>query len=155
MPWNRNPDVHKEMFNRLFSRDADYIGDVGYYWINYVEDLLAVKPDAKFICLERDREGVIESMWNYTRGLNTHPTDNWFMMYPRYDTDRKSAIGLMWDDYKELSEGLQNKHPESFRKFDMNDLNYESGIREILTFAGFKERMNWIVGIRLNKGKES
>ncbi len=46
MPWNREPDVHEEMFNRLFARDAAIMGDSGYYWINYVEDLLRLKPNS-------------------------------------------------------------------------------------------------------------
>lgn len=149
MPWNRNPDVYEEMFSRLFSRDADIIGDSGYYWINYVEDLLQPKPDTRFICLKRNRDEVIKSMWNHSRGLNTHPTDDWFMMYPRYDTDRKSAVGLMWDEYYELAERWQDKYPDYFRIFDMDLLNTERGQEEILSFADIENPVLQ-VGIKLN-----
>lgn len=155
MPWNRNPDVHEQMFGRLFGRDSGFIGDCGYYWINYVEDMLSVKPEAKFICLERDRQEVIESMWARSRGLNTHSTSDWFMMYPRYDTDRKTAIGLMWGDYKGLAEGLQTKYPESFKIFNMDSLNLGFGdngndVDSILNFAGFSQGRKIAVGIKLN-----
>ena len=151
MPWNRNPDVHEMMFNKLFRRNEDYIGDVGYYWLNYVDDMLAIKPDAKFICLERDRQEVIESMWCHSRGLNTHPTDDWFMMYPRYDTDRKSAIGLMWDDYKKSARTLQKKYPENFCLFKIENLNNKEGVKDILEFAGFQGSKKIIVGIKRNQ----
>jgi len=153
MPWNRNPpEAQSEMFKRLFMHEGEYIGDVGYYWINYVEDMLHVRPDAKFICLERDRQEVIESMWDYTRGLNTHPTNDWFMMYPRYDTDRKSAIGLMWDDYKEIAQSWQQTRPESFKVFPVETLNTVPGVTTILDFARFPESDRDVqVGITLNK----
>ena len=152
MPWNRNPDIHELRFKSLLSRDADLTGDVGYYWIIYVEDLLEVRSDTKFICLKRDREEVIESMWNHCRGLNVHPTDDWFMVYPRYNTDRKTAVGLMWDEYCKLSEFFQSKYPDSFRIFGMDLLNSEDGQREILSFAGI-ENPTLQVGIRLNAYK--
>ena len=151
MPWNRNPDIHEEMIGRLFERDSGFIGDVGYYWINYVEDMLSAKPDAKFICLERDRQEVIESMWARSRGLNTHPTSDWFMMYPRYDTDRKNAIGLMWDEYFEMAHGLGYKYPETFHVFNMDVLNTKDGVNNLLDFAGFpKDKRDLQVGIKLN-----
>lgn len=153
MPWNRNPaDAQPEMFRRLFERDAKYIGDSGYYWINYVGDMIDVKPDAKFICLQRDRQEVIESMWDHSRGLNTHPTDDWYMMYPRYDTDRKSAVGLMWDDYRWIANQLIGKYFDSFRVFDVDRLNDEDGVNAILDFAGFlKEDREVLVGIKENQ----
>ena len=155
MPWNNNPpEAQPEMFRRLFLREEKYIGDVGYYWINHVETMLSVKPDAKFICLERDRQEVIESMWDYTRGLNTHPTDDWFMMYPRYDTfdikDRKGAVGLMWDDYRELANRLVDKYRDSFKIFRIKILNSKEGVNSILDFAGFPETREVSVGIKLN-----
>ena len=152
MPWNRDPPgAQPEMFRRLFLRQEDYIGDVGYYWINYVEDMLSVEPDAKFICLERDRQEVIESMWDFTSGLNTHPTDDWFMMYPRYDTDPKSAVGLMWDDYRHLATQLATKHQDSFKIFGIESLNSTDGVNSILDFAGFPEDCEVLVGIKLNQ----
>ena len=154
MPWNRNPaDAQPEMFRRLFLREEDYIGDVGFYWINYVEDMLTVKPDAKFICLKRDRQEVIESMWDFTRGLNTHPANDWFMMYPRYDTDPKSAVGLMWDDYMELTNRLVDKHRNSFKIFKIEHLNSKDGVNSILDFAGFPDNRETLVGIKLNKAR--
>lgn len=154
IPWDNEPDVAGEMISRLLARKATTVGDVGYYWLNHVERLMKVAPHAKFICLKRDRQEVIESMWDFTRGLNVHPTDEWFRMYPRYDTDRKTAIGLMWDDYYSLAEGLQSKHPEHFRIFDIDSLNTEKGQREILSFAGIKKPVLQ-VGIKLNKSKEN
>lgn len=155
MPWNRHPDVTSLMIGRLLERTASITGDVGYYWINYVEDLLSARPEAKFICLKRDRQEVIDSMWDFTRGLNVHPTDDWFRMYPRYKADRKEAIGLMWDDYYEIAENLELLYPESFVIFAIHRLNIEDGIKSILDFAGIpKDEQVVKTGIHLNKRNE-
>jgi hypothetical protein len=152
MPWNRHPDVTSVMFDRLLQRTSRIIGDVGYYWINYVEDLLSIRPRAKFICLKRDRQEVIDSMWDFTRGLNVHPTDEWFRMYPRYKTDPKDAIGLMWDEYQVVTERLGWKHPEVFMICSMDRLNTEKGVRTLLDFAGVpKDDQVVKLGIHLNK----
>lgn len=152
MPWNRQPDVTSLMIGRLLARTENIIGDVGYYWINYVEDLLSIRPEAKFICLKRDRQEVIDSMWGYTRGLNVHPVDDWFRMYPRYNVHPKDAVGFMWDDYQALAESLERKYPENFVIVWIDKLNSEDGIRYILDFAGIPEDEQVITtGIHLNK----
>lgn len=137
MPWYNNPpEAQPEMFKRLFLRNEQYIGDVGYYWLNHVKAMLSEKPDAKFICMKRDREEVIESMWDYTRGLNVHPTDDWFMMYPRYDVDKKEAIGLMWDEYYDIADELQEQYQDQFIIVWVDKLNSKDGVEYILDFAG-------------------
>ena len=154
LPWDFELRIWQEQTKRFFLRRAEIIGDVGYYWINYVERLLKKEPQVKFICLKRDRQEVIESMWVHSRGLNVHPTDDWMRMYPRYPCDRKTAIGLMWDDYYKIAESLQGRYPKSFRIFDIGSLNTEKGQKEILSFAGIKNPI-LEVGIRVNKSKEN
>ena len=157
MPWNHNPpEAQSEMFKRLFLRNEEYIGDVGYYWINHTETMLSVKPDAKFICMKRDRQEVVESMWNFTRGLNVHPTDDWFMMSPRYKAEPKEAVGLMWDEYYGLAERLQKQYPKHFVIVLVDKLNSEDGVRCLLDFAGIPKDDQVIeTRIWLNKGDEA
>lgn len=155
MPWNRKPDVTSLMIGKLLERTTNIIGDIGYYWINYVEDLLSARSEAKFICLKRDRQEVIDSMWDFTRGLNVHPTDDWFRMYPRYSADLKEAVGFMWDHYYAIADRLQIKYPENFVSFSMHRLNTETGVKSILDFAGIPKGEQVIkVGIHLNKRDE-
>lgn len=135
LPWDFDSEIWEVMSNRLLSRKASIVGDVGYYWINYIERLLKKVPEAKFICLKRDRQEVIESMWNFTRGLNVHPTDDWFRMYPRYDAHPKDAVGLMWDDYYKIAELWQEKYPDAFLIMDMDvALNTKDGMKQMFKF---------------------
>jgi hypothetical protein len=43
------------LYRQLFEdREEDIIGDVSYWWINYVKELIGIFPDARFVCLQRD-----------------------------------------------------------------------------------------------------
>jgi len=37
------------------------IGDIAYYYLSYVDDILARNQDVRFVCIKRDREDTIES----------------------------------------------------------------------------------------------
>ena len=60
-------------------------------------------------------------------------TSPWF---PQYDLPKKEAIGKYWEAYYALAECYVD---ESFRMFDLYDLNTIDGIKSILDFAGVPE----------------
>jgi hypothetical protein len=147
--------VASKLFSRKPPYDTEVIGDVGYYWINYIDRALDIEPDAKFICLWRNRKEVMDSMWRHSRGLNVYSQDNKENPYPYYDTDRYTAIGRMWDDYAALSEKWSDKYPSNFMCIEMGKaLNDTHGQREMLRFAGFKNPIIRL-GIKLNVSKEN
>ncbi len=37
------------------------LGDIAYYYLNYVGDILNVEPECKFVCLKREREQTVAS----------------------------------------------------------------------------------------------
>jgi len=37
------------------------IGDIAYYYLSYVDDILAINRDVRFVCIKRDRHETIES----------------------------------------------------------------------------------------------
>lgn len=37
------------------------IGDIAFYYLNYVDDLLRVAPESSFICIKRDRDETVSS----------------------------------------------------------------------------------------------
>jgi len=41
--------------------EVKLIGDIAYYYLNYVGELLGVDPDCRFICIKRDRQQTISS----------------------------------------------------------------------------------------------
>lgn len=143
VPWEFDEHVWEWMMtNKLLSNrhpyDTEVIGDVGYYWINYIERLLELKPEAKFICLKRDREETIDSYMVKSSGLNVHPTDDWYRMFPRYDAYPRDAVGLLWDDYYKIAESWQDEYPGKFIIMGVEEaLNDERGQEKLLQFAGF------------------
>jgi hypothetical protein len=40
---------------------VNLIGDIAYYYLSYVDDLLEIDPECFFICIKRDREKTIDS----------------------------------------------------------------------------------------------
>jgi len=51
-----------ETYERLAAMtQVKLLGDIAYYYLNYVEDILAVVPGCKFVCIKRDREQTVDS----------------------------------------------------------------------------------------------
>jgi hypothetical protein len=58
--WSRPSSV--KTYERLQSmRELAMIGDIAFYYLNYVEDLLLLAPECVFICIKRDRAETISS----------------------------------------------------------------------------------------------
>ena len=52
---------------------ARLLGDISFYYLNYVDDLLAVSDRVRFICLKRDKQQTVES-WMRKSGLPRWPS---------------------------------------------------------------------------------
>lgn len=49
-------------YERLQSMpELNVIGDIAFYYLNYVEDILTISPEAKFVCIQRDKAQTIAS----------------------------------------------------------------------------------------------
>lgn len=140
------------------------IADVGLYFIQYVDLIRMVCPKTKFICMQRDPEEVYNSFIvrdvdtsHWTHDSSEHWNPKWKgnyvfrECYPHYDLSREDALRQYIRDYHERSQKLQEKYPDDFRIFDIDDLNTEEGVISILDFAGVpREEMNALVGMRIN-----
>ena len=155
------------MMSKLF---YDYIprpyriADVGLYFIQYIDLIRMLCPQTKFVCMQRDAEEVYNSFVvrdtdtsHWTNENSKHWDSKWKgnyvfrECYPHYDLPREEAIRKYIKDYHERSKQLQDKYPNSFRIFDVNDLNTKEGVISILDFIEVpKEEMNALVGIRVN-----
>jgi len=158
MPWEFNQTAWDWNMKKLYSGkppwDKKIVGDVGYYWINHVERLLDKEADSHFICLKRDRESTMDSYMVKSSGLNVHPTDDWFRMFPRYNLPAREAVGAMWDDYYRVAEEWQEKCPELFLILDMDEaLNTADGMTEMLEHLGVENPLIQ-TNIKLNCGSE-
>lgn len=49
------------------------MGDIAYYYLSYVDDILAVNQQVRFVCIRRDREQTVES-WLVKAAINRWPS---------------------------------------------------------------------------------
>lgn len=53
--------------------EVNLIGDIAYYYLSYVEDLLLATPECVFVCIRRDRENTIDS-WMKKSAIKRWPS---------------------------------------------------------------------------------
>lgn len=53
--------------------EVSLLGDIAYYYLNYVETLLAAVPECRFVCIRRDREATIAS-WLQKSAIQRWPS---------------------------------------------------------------------------------
>jgi len=159
LTWDCNSECIDFYLSKILSRSPDFVGDVAFYLINYVDHILDKYPDSKFICLKRNKFNTVTSYESKTLGRNhwqSHSGDYyrlcpWDRCYPKYNEDikKEEAIALYYDDYYSLIEELINKHPENVSLFNMEDLNNYEKVKSMLGFIGVKESdMNIKINIK-------
>ena len=57
-----------ETYNRLLARESNptIMGDIAFYYLTYVDDILAINPAVKFVCIKRDRQSTSDSWMEKT-----------------------------------------------------------------------------------------
>ena len=145
--------AHEDFPQRHFRRvkaGLQLYGDVGFYYLPHVKDLVGLLPGVRFVCLKRDRQEVIDSFCRYlpddlnhwqTHVDDTYRRSNWDLSYPKYDASlsREEAIGAYWDDYYAEAQRLEASMPECFRIFPVDALNTLHGVLAILGFVGVQD----------------
>ncbi|HJP01578.1 MAG TPA: glycosyltransferase, partial [Planctomycetota bacterium] len=121
------------------------VGDVGFYYLPYVEYILEREPDAKFVCLQRDCGETVRSYLSNTEGRNhwmhhdgsEWQPDRWDQCYPKYDVAAKrEALERYWHEYYDTANELARQYDGALRVFPITTLSTEQGQREILDFVG-------------------
>ena len=139
--------------SKILQKSFANVVDVSHWWLPYVEDILNVYPNAKFVCMKREKNDTVNSFLNVKKcneknGVNHwmehdgkfwHPTP-WDMTYPTYNVKTVSeAIENYWDDYYQTCESFKEKFPNQFRIFEISNLSTIEGQLEILNFCDFSE----------------
>ncbi len=163
MPWKggeKTIDKFLHWANELV-KQKQLVGDVAFYYLNYVEYLLSLNPNIKFVCLQRDRASTVASYMKRTKDMNhwmrhegtLWQKSSWDNCYPKYEVlNKEKAIERYWDDYYLIANELQTTYPNSFRIFQTSTLNTEAGQRAILAFIEIKNpRLS--VGIQFNSDR--
>tara|TARA_R110001583_G_scaffold154316_1_gene305992 strand:+ start:21603 stop:22379 length:777 start_codon:yes stop_codon:yes gene_type:complete len=52
-------DTYAELLNR--ATNPKIMGDIAYYYLTYVDDILKANPEVRFVCIKRDRAANVES----------------------------------------------------------------------------------------------
>jgi hypothetical protein len=149
LPWIFKEDLFQERLSHFSNATASLIGDVAYFYLPYLEPFIQIIPDIKIICLERDRQGVINSYmskaqwWNHWRNNDAADwVDNnlWDVTFPKYDSrDKSKAIGTYWDDYRRKIRIVAKTHPKNIRIFHIDVLNTKRGLKRIFDFLEISE----------------
>lgn len=162
LPWEKDMSILQRKIQGLLRRDATFVGDVAFYYLPYVKDILHLYPSCKIICLSRDKEETVQSYLKKTRGRNHWMQHNgsswkkdptWDVCYPKYTTaNKQDALRLYWEDYHQKVLTLCREHPENIKLFQMNDaLNTAQGQQELLSFLGFQPQAQKLhVGMKRN-----
>lgn len=159
-------DNNRPALEKLRSLAAiDTIGDVGFYYLPYVERILTDFPEIKFPCLKRDKAATVQSYVKKMEGrrrssfrylfrkrplARNHFVEEdrsrwrrdarWDKCYPKFVSDSlEDALGQYWDHYYQEADRLAALTPQ-LRVFATEDLNTEEGQAELLEFCGIDER---------------
>lgn len=149
LTWDFNKECIDFYLDKITSRGSDSVGDVAFYLINYVDYILSIYPDSKFLCLKRNKANTVSSYKTKTAGRNHWQSHKgefyrlcpWDRCYPKYKEDikKEEAISLYYDDYYSLIEELIKKHPKNISLFNMEDLNDYKKVKSMLYFVGVEE----------------
>jgi hypothetical protein len=125
------------------ARGAAFYGDVGSYFLPYVGRILEARPEARFVCIERDRAEVVASFLRKSAGIDPWRAgaarrSAWDPAFPSLAAASKAAaIGSYWDLYRARAALEAQRRPERFRIFSFARLNERATQEEMLDFAGF------------------
>lgn len=150
VPWTTHLTSPTRHIDALAGSAYQTIGDVGFYYLPHVETIWERYPQARFICLQRDREETIDSFVRWIKGVDYWAPDRdtkdpWTHCFPVTEGDNlRARIGAYYDAYYEHAEKLAKD--ERFLSLPMESLNTREGVTQILRHAGFTDH-NVRVGI--------
>ena len=153
LPWRHAPGTPgiRERFARWKATGAAIVGDVAASYLPHAEEAVAADPGVRMACLTRPKVDVIASLRDRPEDQGPTPIDHWSRdpgpgwtrhptrtrTFPQYDTeDRDEGIGLYWEEYRDLAEGLARQYPAQFRILDAGALGDPDEVRSLLEFLG-------------------
>lgn len=126
--WDIESQTPDERRRRVASQNLS--ADISHIYLRYVDEILEIRPNMKFLCLKGERQNSIKSLlisWGYRnpcfvpeRGLgigrNRYPVDQ----FPNLShlENELVAIEHYWDLYYQLAEQKADKFPNNFLVVD-------------------------------------
>lgn len=151
LPWYGDPnDAIKKMYTFIRETDKRVCGDVGFYWLPYVDHMIHEFPGIKFICMKRDKIETIKSYLRKTEGRNhwMHHEGKrwrkdvlWDRCYPKFKASSKEeALSKYWDMYYDQAATLEKRYPSHFRIFDLSVLSASENFSKVLEFIAVENQ---------------
>ena len=155
LPWRPLSErTMKHRIDRRFREEtAAVLGESGWFFLPYVEQILQVAPDVKVVFLLRNQLDAIDSIKRWTLGAFSDKTNHWSALpsrdvchhpvmsqtYPKYESaDLDECARHYCREYELRAVELSEKYPKNCRVFDtynvLNDGNQQS---ELLDFCGY------------------
>lgn len=139
--WGKN---FTGLVDYIENRSEKYICDVSFYNLPYVEQLIDMFDNVKFVVMKRDRQETIDSYMRKTSGRNHWQIHNgtrykhcpWDSIYPKFEgTDKADAIGKYWDYYYNTCSNIDQS---LCYNLNTSDLNNKEKCLDMLNFCGFE-----------------
>jgi len=128
LPWAFNKQKAQLKLKDLLWLNGQLVGDVAFYYLNYIDFFISKLPNLKVINIYRNKDEVCESYMNKTTYSNHWSGQGncavWDKAYPKIDVENKyNAIGKYWEIYKQKTIDLIDKYPGRIVAVDVSYLN--------------------------------
>lgn len=163
LPWEPDADRFEAVASAIESYPGRFVGDVGFYYLPYVEMLIDRFPNVRFVCLKRNRSQVLRSYMAKTRLRNPwsdeshrgrHAAGDWWRCYPQYALPKEAALNRYYTHYYRRASELRRKHPGRFRIWRVDSaLNTRAGQIDVLQHVGLRKQRTMVfhVGVQVNR----
>ncbi|MFV0446668.1 MAG: hypothetical protein ACK5Q5_24110 [Planctomycetaceae bacterium] len=157
LPWqpvDRRPRMSQRIERMRREANTPNYGDAASSYLPYVEEILRLVPNCRFVCLERPKREVVANFeswldrnfpipmnhWSPRPGPMANHDPYWTRIYPKYDlSDRSKCIEQYWEQYTDMSRRWATRLPDQFRIFDPAiALDTNEGLRDLLSFIGVR-----------------
>ena len=143
LPWEFNKKEYDRYIGSLCNRKGEFIGDVSFYLINYVPQIIKDFPESKILVLKRNKQETINSFIKKIGPLehwvsNPRMFSAYDKCFPKFDFESQKIkrISLYYDLYYSLLEQIDC---DQIMLLNTNELNDEKKIKKVLKFCGFEE----------------
>lgn len=163
LPWRVNKDKLNDRI--IYFRQHSHIGDIGFYYLPYLEDIIEEFPEIKVIALKRDVEETVESFMRKIPDKNHWVNDRnrwrddpvWDKCFPNMGLEaffegeklKRESIKEYWIYYYEQIEWLSDGYPNNLKLYPIEVLNDRGLQKEMFDFIGIEDP-NFQVGLKRN-----
>ena len=110
LTWNFNLEKAQERLKELKELKGKIVGDIGYFYLNYIDYFMNNLSNLKIIHLERDKKAHLKSQMKVGLGLRIEHKHKALPVFP-YAKTIEDSINKYWELYKREVAILKCKYP--------------------------------------------